>query len=426
MNAIAKVDRNKPKFRPILINGTSQNDEKISLYDNQLHSWTYHYLQIGQMTLMPQMVLIGEHFKKEEDIVFEQTSFRSSNLDEWFDPHHYKLTRIGLDEEININYKPEAPKPFHFGGLPIEIRSDHSQNVNKNKCEISEEIRIYLGGAEKQHINYWMHAIYMLSSFIDLEIGTTSHLPEIFGYYHQIPIEIDISSIPIRIEIITMTEEWRLNIRKPPSFFMIFTFRELEANFQILLNNWVEKYNKLLPAINILSGVRDNPNMYLDGLFINLTQAIESFHRRLYNGKYQSDEDYLDGLYKLLSAAIPSDIDPSFKMSLLNGKLKYANEYSLRKRLSMILCRMKTTYNIGFFSSKETINQFIDSVCDTRNYLTHYTLELEQKSAKGNKLYLLCQRLIIILEVLFFEEIGINSQTIRNKLEKFQRYVAFL
>ena len=70
---------------------------------------------------------------------------------------------------------------------------------------------------------------------------------------------------------------------------------------------------------------------YPENEFLNLTQVLETYHRRIYGGKYQEDEIYLNGLYKSFVAAIPLEIDDDFRNGLEIGSLRHANEYSLKK-----------------------------------------------------------------------------------------------
>ena len=147
--------------------------------------------------------------------------------------------------------------------------------------------------------------------------------------------------------------------------------------------------------------------MYLEHRFLSLIQAIESFHQRIYGGEYLSDENYKK-VYDTLVNAIPNGVKIDFKESLEN-KLKYGNEFSLRKRLKEIFDKYQEILNV-FIENKNT---FIEKVVDTRNYQTYHDEDLKERSASGKKLYHLTQKLKILLEICLLTELGFSSEEIK-------------
>jgi hypothetical protein len=161
---------------------------------------------------------------------------------------------------------------------------------------------------------------------------------------------------------------------------------------------------------NLYFSILYNSHIYLEDRFINFSQAIETYHRIKIGGKYQSDEEFRQGLYQKLVSVLPQEIDDGFRQSLKRGKLFYANEYSLRKRLQDIIRRLSSEFPKNFIKSN-----FVSKVCDTRNYLKHYDQTLKEKAAKDEELYELTEDLRIILEICLLEELGFTLQDI-NKM----------
>ena len=155
-----------------------------------------------------------------------------------------------------------------------------------------------------------------------------------------------------------------------------------------------------------------NPHLYTESTFLSLIQAIETYHRRRFGGKYQADKKYKENLYRNFIEAIPESTNRDFKQSLINGKLKYANEYSLRKRLKELI-KYLIGNDLGFLVNKASYKAFINKVYNTRNYLTHYDESLRRKAVKGNELFTLTVRLRAILEIFLLEELGFKPDSIR-------------
>lgn len=159
---------------------------------------------------------------------------------------------------------------------------------------------------------------------------------------------------------------------------------------------------------------------------MSLTQALETYHRQIFGGKYQPDDEYLEGLYKTLVSAIPADIASEFKNSLKQGKLRYANEYSLRKRLQLIGEYIAENLQIPFLMDKKQRNIFVEKIADTRNYFTHFAPELREKAALGGKELLdLRAKLRLLLQICLLKELGFAPEEINNMFKKSHEYSQF-
>src|SRR5438270_13927497 len=90
-------------------------------------------------------------------------------------------------------------------------------------------------------------------------------------------------------------------------------------------------------------------------------------------------EDADAAIRDLLIAAIPPTSPPGLR-DKLRIVLKYANQYSLRKRLDSLLNELGT-------DSRKKIAPFpplfIEKIVNTRNYLTHYDPELRDTALSG-------------------------------------------
>lgn len=199
---------------------------------------------------------------------------------------------------------------------------------------------------------------------------------------------------------------------------MLLPFTEIESNLPELLHEWIEKSERIKPVFDLFfAGIYRST--YPENEFLNLTQAIETYHRRIYGGCYLSEETYLNGLYQTFVNSIPDDIDTDFQSSLTKGKLRYAFEYSLRKRISLLCILISENLSVSFLSNKIKIREFSERISDTRNYLTHYSPELKERAiTNGEGLFTINRQLMFILKVCFLEELGFPFDHIRTILNK--------
>ncbi len=117
-----------------------------------------------------------------------------------------------------------------------------------------------------------------------------------------------------------------------------------------------------------------------------------------------------NGLRKLLWDTIPHEIDTSFRAALKN-KLKYLNEYSLRKRIEILASEHAEIIGKLLGSPDE----FADSVSELRNKLTHPEPSSEALGkTEWRELWHLSEQLALLMEACFLTEFGFGKDRIRD------------
>ena len=196
-----------------------------------------------------------------------------------------------------------------------------------------------------------------------------------------------------------------------------FALSDIQENIKEYLQNWLDNRDELNSACGLYFSSLDK-NINPELRFLYLIQAVEGLHRAIYkDDKYMTDEEYRKegGLYETFIKVIPDSISPDFKQSLKDGKLYYANEYSLKKRLKEML---DDTYidiiNIRkTIVKKEELDGFIDKIVKTRNYYVHQDKELKDKILKGEELERAIEALKASTEIVLISEMGISVEEIK-------------
>lgn len=187
---------------------------------------------------------------------------------------------------------------------------------------------------------------------------------------------------------------------------MLFTFGVIKENAQDVFNNWISAYETLSPALNLYFSTKIGAQKYLDGKFLALVQGLETYHRRTSDEKLM-DENEFDSLVATIKESCPED-----NVEWLEARLMHGNEISLRKRIKRIIDPFKE--HMG--NSKER-SKLLRKIVDTRNYLTHYSLGLKEQSAQGRELWILCQKIEAIFQLLFLKVIGFTDDEVKKVIE---------
>jgi len=173
-----------------------------------------------------------------------------------------------------------------------------------------------------------------------------------------------------------------------------------------VLDTYFAKRELLAPVYELFFGSLFNPNTYPDFQFLSLVQSLETYHRRTTpDARYLPEDEYLEETYPEIVSSLPGSL-PGPLRDKLKGALRYANEWSLRKRLQDLVAEIPVTSIAGDDPA------FVGRVVDTRNYLTHYTEELEQKAWRGHELMNAVEELRRLLAFLLLSELGLDSGTV--------------
>lgn len=402
--------------RPVVILGTSSNGKDISLHGCFLIQSQQSYPGFSTSSYFANMVLVGAHFHKTEDIRFRSMNVRFSHFDEWANLPGFKIDH-SKEEDVVIRYKrPNDIRVDISGNFTIAITTRVTFpmfTLVQKKASVEQQTIARIETVHESSIENFLSIIQYLQNFLCLAVRESVYVLNMEGetetnkmtdmdYYPPV-------GIFYKSPYISEAPESLLGLD------MLFTYQDISTDFEVLLRNWFEKADVLKPIYGLYFGTLYNPHLYLENQFLSLVQAAEAFHERIYGGRYLPDSEYKVLVFTPLVNAIP-DIKQDLKESLVN-RLRYGNEYSLRTRLSELLdkCGKIVPQLLG------NRKVFIDKVLATRNYLTHYDQQLYKRAAQGTNLVSITKKLRIILEVCLVTETGLDSNKARELFGRHRR-----
>lgn len=405
---------------PVIL-GLSNNGKQITLHDS---------LPIKATTLYVHHAFVGVHFNSVEEIRFKSVSIYYAHLDDWVDTCSFGIKYDGDKDEIVITAASPEPIIARVGEYEVALRVDRTIHEDRvRQVAVKYEARIELSSQQERPLKDYLGQVQLIQHFLTLAMSEPTYPLTVKGesqaskqtlgkgvqVYKPIDIYYGVPQLPADVGTVR-------------SFEMLFTLHEIRDRLENALNNWIAKADLLKPVYDLYFSTLYNQDLYLEGTFLNLSQCIEAYHRRRYGGKYQADEEYRSGLYQRFIEVIPQGLDNGFQQSLRDGKLWFANEFSLRKRLQDITERL-SDLPISFLDTREARTGFIDKVCNTRHYLTHLDPQLYAKAARDVELFELKEKVKFLLEVCLLEELGFSLVEIGRMIENNQgikRFFSFI
>lgn len=390
-----------------IICGFTTNGKKISLYRCfKFHSYrSSPGLSVSKFSA--DFVIVGEHYKTESDIKFNCINARINNLSPWLNTYgfekvdsdfEFKKTEViyKLPESITFNLSENIKGSFDFNiSMPLTQKT--------SKINLEQKVNLNLKFDEIKHFDEILSEYFHFQNFLILGLCQSTHLNflKLKTIHKQESVEQkSVSSVDVYFkQRINTTPNKRNHTRD-----FLFTYHDIESDFEELIKNWYSSKMKLKPIISILIDSFNKNNPFNENNFLNIAQALETYHRRFRLNEVLPKKEYKQKVNEILETVI------SDHKSWLKERLNFANEPTLHKRLEELL---KENHNKTLSKMIIDRDQFIRDVKNSRNFYTHYDKRLEKKAIKGNELYLLTEKLRTLLICVLLNEMGFT----KNKIE---------
>jgi hypothetical protein len=264
--------------------------------------------------------------------------------------------------------------------------------------------------------------IYQLfSKYIDplknlLTLATTkpNSIVELNVFSNHVSIEIDKKTVETPIEVVfrqRFASDTGHKLLIPD--YMLFALQDVVDDFETILTRWLTIADELDSVCNLFFGMQYNPRMNLENEFLNVVQALESYHRRRLKNEVEPKTKHAERIESIVSRVDEGDKE------WLKGILIYSNEPRLEQRLNDLLQIVD-----GVLGSVIDDNaKFAKRVKNTRNYLTHFDESLEKRAARGSELFWLIRKLSYVLQLCLLVEIGIPLDKSAKLLHRNQSFI---
>ena len=354
--------------------------------------------------------LIGLHVQNADELKFDRISCEIFNLDEWIGisgfinqtPDLEKLKRY----EVTVEYK--LPEPIDFA-----IDKDTSGKINfianqpgfsayQKSISINQEVELQINSTIEKSVddlrsyvvgfqNFLILALYRSTYTTSIELSGERYKKDYYG-----------DGKPVRAKIKLYISDSSSKGGEIPKFDMemLFNYKRIRKEFNLIIRNWYEKYELLEPAFDLVFEQFYNGNKFTVNTFLNLAQSAETFHARIHNHSKVPKEEY-----ELMKDEILK-LSPTKYHDWLIDQFKFGNNLNLHARLAEITTKYSNDILDKIIGDKDI---FVKQVKHSRNYYTHYSTNCMDKALKGSDLFYLSEKLKILLVCSFLMEIGFTK-----------------
>ncbi|MDY8161896.1 HEPN domain-containing protein [Bacillus thuringiensis] len=393
------------------ITGTTINGAQITLVDCVRISTESRIGSEEVFGYQAKFMLDGAIFHKEEHISFTKMQISIPGIIQWGNTSNYvkpdlddNFTLIGLEvkEPIEIYVCEEYRLLYYLTfNTPFQLM--------KEEISLKQIPYVVIEARTVQTLDWFMKVSNMMKRLIEIAIGTPLGFdsmivesPEI--YYklenrekHNKPLKV--------IHAFKQNFSSENSAKRMLKRDYLFNLSELrQANFP----QWQEILTIMEPIIELYIDSLYNQNLSMSRHFLNVVQALETYHSRRIT---YSLCDFKKRVDKLLEIR-PEAFRKQDKKFLLNGSYKHV---TLKSRLAdLILANFRFYFHTGDFNLRD----FPQIIASTRNYYTHYDQKLEGKALKGDDLINAYQILRNILEFYLLKELGFEEEFIHKRIRE--------
>jgi len=326
-------------------------------------------------------ILENIHVDSPSELCFQKIASEINNLDEWIGIYGFTSSTDEFSEKHKFSIEYQRPESIKFSideNLDGEFKFTESFPGSfgyQKEINLKQNVVLIISSMSNYSIDHLLEYLFTFQKFLILALYTETYPNSIVLCRNDITINCS-DGTSYEKEIILYSSFPRRNKLKRIrcGYPILFCYNDIKDEFPKIIKRWYEKCEILKPAINLLFQRFYNNGNVLENLFLNLAQAAETFHRRIYSRRGHLEER----LEKIMS--------------------EYTNEY-----LDGIIVDKKS---------------FAQQIADSRNYYTHYNPEDEKKALKGEKLIFLTERLKVILACAFLLEAGFDRDKLQKLLER--------
>jgi ApeA N-terminal domain 1 len=383
--------------------GNIEKDGLVTLDDCSYMQKIVSFDEISKSPLLVKYVFSGVAYKEGESISFNTLNFSVEGIDEWVEISGIKVDSHYKSCTGTITYQPPETISLNLNnGMQLLIIFSWTipiSTTNMTKAEIAQKTYFKLVSAEERELNDFIAIAHKITTLLCFAIDETVCLDHVTATSNKIR---ENMTEPVPIRIYYQSQPYSKDKPKIEWDRMLFRYGLIQNDAERIINNWIDAYDEIAPALNLYFSTKTRAQKYLDGKFLALAQGLETYHRRKSNEKLM-DEVIFKELVENLVLKCPEE-----HKEWLKGRLMYGNEINLGKRIKSIIKPFNSV--IGTRREREKI---IRKIVDTRNYLTHYDESLEAKAASGQDLLSLCFKMEAFFQLHFLQLLGFTQKEIK-------------
>jgi hypothetical protein len=350
-----------------VIHGTLVSGQSITLLNSFVIRQQFGAGAEGPSNIRVNACIVGAHLSDPKDTSIEAVKITTESMTSWACAQPFttkKGLELGVLFTVDAHGLPVVKVPLSAPHKHLELLHAVGSKAGLNHVTLTHEASWQLCLESPVDLSSAKQLAWQMQNLVSVLVGKAE---AVTSCQFRLAQRANVQARPDRTADIVYSRTNTGSVNEKFPFEMILPYSECNAHFCTIVQHWFPLVTRCSAALNIFFSTLHQPPPVQELRFLSFTQALESYHRSVGEGLYMAQPDY-DALLPPMEAAIPPVIRGDHRQSLIN-RLRYGNEYSLRKRLTLLLRNLPPEIQ-RLISSEPT--RFIEKVVASRNYFTHY------------------------------------------------------
>ena len=397
----------------IAIEGVLINGEKVVLYACQSGMPSHSSDGAKTLPISVKYIFWDLCVNNVDELIFDSVIVDFGDIIDWTEMCYFEYDV----EKDSISWKNQSDKKLETKEFIIDVYSNQSAfrtSMTNMQHTLAQKVLFKFTAKENKTLECYMEEIDCFMNLISLGIQQNVGINEL-QYLHRNNKNAHFADkiIPKKIS----HDKKRVEIKNTMKWQYLFDFLEL-FNDEKIFENWFAKYKKLKPVIDLCTSGYKYTDIPAEMLFLNMTQALETYHSRSFGNSKSKYCAYIDNMIndiyidnknkKLMKLA------EHWKSYLMPPADKDITNIPLKTRLRRL---MFVDFNNFFYTPSGNPGSFIDRVVINRNYFTHYDPSKEKDVFSKQELHEAIYVLFDVVRFYILKEIGFDEKFCKDKIE---------
>ena len=374
-------------------------------------------------------ILVGAHVGTVEAPFINRMRFSLTSLEEWCNTtgfsgkHEIPQRRLASPEDerefdsVQVSFRSSATDYFDIGGGKrlrfLSLYRGPDYFGREKQVTLTERNRIEIVFSECVSIEQAVKEIRIWQTFISFALRIPTFL-------HDILLRKDKGQVYERMSLFVPERKWE--VPKRPRYHRDILFNQSKLGDKIgeRLKEWRDKQDIIDVSVLLFRSACYLHDVYIHTNVPTYLQALEVFHRELYDDDEFPNANAKKSAVSALRAAVPKSLDPALQDEICQ-RLSYIGSATYMERLQLLFGRHPKSLRPLFPRGDEDLK----SLRKARNFLVHYSDqgELDIEFMSSREVYVVGENARIFLEVCLLGAMGMTDDEILKLLEEFQPYL---
>lgn len=238
-------------------------------------------------------VLSGVAYDKGEEVKFNTLSFSIEGLDEWLGISGISVNYGDDYKTAEISYTPQKEIIYKLGDefkLHISFAYTLPGFPNTTEAKITQKAFFKLSTENEKELSAFIDLLHKVTYLLCFAIDTTVAISDVSATSNSIIEKIsEKKTRPVPIKVYYPSLPFLKDAPKVDKHRMLFTFGQIRDNAENIINNWLKAYTVINPSLGLYFSAVTGTHKYLDGKFLALAQALETYHHRTTDEKLMDE-----------------------------------------------------------------------------------------------------------------------------------------